>query len=104
MSPRAVTATFILINLLIYSIATVLSYLTHDPMARQVRLTEAPLRQVKRQLARMQRRKEKLEIRLQYLVAGRQKTLQAVLPEGHIITNAFQGLIQGNRSGDLEAR
>ena len=57
LSPRAVTATFILINLLIYSIATVLSYLTHDPVIQQVRLTEAPLRQVKRQLARMQRRK-----------------------------------------------
>ncbi|TMI75632.1 MAG: hypothetical protein E6H05_06200 [Bacillati bacterium ANGP1] len=104
MSPRAVTATFILINLLIYSIATVLSYLTHDPMARQVRLTEAPLRQVKRQLARMQRRKEKLEIRLQYLVAWRQKTLQAVMHEAHIITNAFEELIQEYRMSNLEAR
>src|SRR2546430_14081305 len=89
MSPRAVTATFILINLLIYSIATVLSYLTHDPMARQIRMTEAPLRQVKRQMSRMQRRKEKLEIRLQYLVAWRQKTLQAAMHAAHIITKAF---------------
>ena len=104
LSPRAVTATFILINLLIYSIATVLSYLTHDPVVQQVRLTEAPLRQVKRQLARMQRRKEKLEIRLQYLVAWRQKTLQAVMHEAHIITNAFAELIQEYRMSNLEAR
>src|SRR5207247_9711260 len=88
LSPRAVTATFILINLLIYSIATVLSYLTHDPVIQQVRLTDAPLRQVKRQLARTQRRKEKLEIRLQYVVAWRQKQLQTAMPETHINNNA----------------
>lgn len=104
LSPRAITATFILINLLIYSIATVLSYLTHDPVARQIRVTEAPLQQVKRRLARMQRRKEKLEIRLQYLVAWRQKTLQAVMHEARIITNAFEELIQEYRMSNLEAR
>lgn len=56
-SPAAVTAAFVLINLLIFAIATVLSYLTHDPIHRQVRTTEMPVRRMKRWLTRLQRRK-----------------------------------------------
>ncbi len=103
-NPAAVTAAFVLINLLIYAIAAVLSYLTHDPIVRQIRMTETPLRSVKRQLARMQRRKEKLEIRLQYLVAYRQKSLQAVMHQARIVKNAFEELVQEYRMCNLEAR
>ncbi len=104
MSPRAVTFVFVLINLLIYAIATVLSYLTHDPVVRQIRMTETPLQLVKRQLTRMQRRKEKLEIRLQYLVAWRQKSLQAMTHTAQIVKSEFEELIQEYRMGNLEAR
>jgi len=103
-SPTAVTAAFVLINLLIYAIATVLSYLTHDPVARQIWLTEAPLRRARRQLARLQRRKEKLEIRLQHMVAWRQKTLQAMTHQARVFINEFTELIQEYRMGNLEGR
>src|SRR2546426_92732 len=59
---------------------------------------------VKRALSSMVRRKEKLEMRLHYLVSWRQKTLQAVMHEAHIITNAFEELIQEYRMSNLEAR
>jgi uncharacterized membrane protein len=104
MSPRAVTAVFVLINLLIYAIATVLSYLTHDPVARQTRMTEMPLQRLHRRLARMQRRKEKLEIRLQYMVAGRQKSLQAMMHAAQIVKQEFEELVEEYRMGNLEAR
>lgn len=103
-SPAAVTAAFVLINLLIYAIATVLSYLTHDPIVQQIRLTETPLLRLQRRLTRMQRRKEQLEIRLQYMVASRQKALQAVAHQGHVIRNEFEELIQEYRMGNLEAK
>lgn len=102
-SPSAVTAAFVLINLLIYAIATVLSYLTHDPIVRQTRLTEAPMRQARRRLVKMQRRKAKLEIRVQYMVASRQKALQAIAHQAHAIRNEFEELIQEYRMGNLEA-
>jgi hypothetical protein len=102
-SPAAVTAAFVLINLLIYAIATVLSYLTHDPIVRQIRLTEIPLLRLQRRLARRLRRKEKLEIRVQYLVASRQKALQAVAHQAHVVRNEFEELIQEYRMGNLEA-
>ena len=102
-TPSAVTAAFVLINLLIYAIATVLSYLTHDPIVRQTRLTEAPVRRAQRLLARMQRRREKLEIRVQYMVASRQKALQAVAHQAHAVRNEFEELIQEYRMGNLEA-
>lgn len=103
-SPAAVTAAFVLINLLIYAIATVLSYLTHDPVGRQIWLTEAPLRRVRRQLSRLQRRKERMEIRLQYMVAWRQKTLQAMTHQARVVINEFTELIQEYRMCNLEAR
>jgi hypothetical protein len=103
-SPGAVTAAFVLINLLIYAIAVVLSYLTHDPVIQQIRVTAAPLVRAKRLLGRMQRRKERLEIRLQYIVASRQKSLQAVTHEAHVIRNAYEELIQEYRMGNLEGR
>ncbi|HET6948292.1 MAG TPA: hypothetical protein VFJ45_10830 [bacterium] len=103
-SPGAVTAAFVLINLLIWTMATVLSYLTHDPNVRQIRATEVPLRRSKRRVARMQRRREKLEIRLQYMVAARQKSLQAVMHEAQIFKNEFEELIQEYRMGNLEGR
>src|SRR3989442_7399977 len=104
MSPRAVTAVFVLINLLIYAIATVLSYLTHDPVARQVRMSEIPHQQLQRRMTRLQRRKEKLEIRLQYMVAWRQKSLQAMMHAAQIIKQEFEELIEEYRMGNLEAR
>jgi hypothetical protein len=102
-SPAAVTAAFVLINLLIYAIATVLSFLTHDPVVRQIRLTEIPLRRLQRRLARLQHKKEKLEIRVQYMVASRQKALQAVAHQAHAVRNEFEELIQEYRMGNLEA-
>lgn len=104
LSPGAVSAAFVLINLLIYTMATVLSYLTHDPVAGQLRATEIPLRRFKRRMARLQRRREKLEIALQYLVAARQKALQAVMHEAQIFKNEFEELIQEYRMGNLEGR
>ncbi|OLC31515.1 MAG: hypothetical protein AUH31_02505 [Armatimonadetes bacterium 13_1_40CM_64_14] len=104
MSPRAVTAVFVLINLLIYAIATVLSYLTHDPVARQVRMSEIPHQRLQRRMTRLQRRKEKLEIRLQYMVAWRQKSLQAMMHAAQIIKQEFEELIEEYRMGNLEAR
>lgn len=104
MSPRAVTAVFVLINLLIYTIATVLSYLTHDPVARQLRMTEIPLQRAERRLARLQRRKEKLEIRLQYMVAWRQKSLQAMTHTAQMVKEEFHELIEEYRMGNLAAR
>lgn len=103
-SPGAVTAAFVLINLLIYTMATVLSYLTHDPIVQQIRATEMPLRRSRRQVARLRRKKEKLEIRLQYMVAARQKSLQAVMHEAQIFKNEFEELIQEYRMGNLEGR
>jgi ABC-type multidrug transport system fused ATPase/permease subunit len=103
-SPGAVTAAFVLINLLIFTMAAVLSYFTHDPVARQIRATEAPLRQFKRRMARLQRRRERLEIHLQYMVAARQKALQAVMHEAQIFKNEFQELFQEYRMGNLEGR
>ncbi|MGH2437759.1 MAG: hypothetical protein ACRDFA_12315 [bacterium] len=103
-SPAAVTVAFVLINLLIYAIAAVLSYLTHDPIAQQIRTTETPLKQVKRQLKRLQRRQQKLEIRLQYMVASRQKSLQAVMHEGQMLRNEFEELLQEYRMANVEGR
>lgn len=103
-SPGAVTAAFVLINLLIYAIATVLSYLTHDPIAQQIRATATPLQRVKRELKRVQRRQQKLEIRLQYMVASRQKSLQAVMHEAEMLRNEFEELLQEYRMANLEGR
>lgn len=103
-SPGTVTAAFVLINLLIFTMATVLSYFTHDPVAKQIRATEAPLQRFKRRMTRLQRRREKLEIRLQYMVAGRQKALQAVMHEAQIFKNEFEELLQEYRMGNLEGR
>ncbi len=103
-SPAAVTAAFVLINLLIYAIATVLSYLTHDPVARQIQMTEIPLLRAKRRLARLRRWRDRLEIRLQYMVASRQKSLQAMMHEANIVKNAFEELVQEYRMCNLEAR
>jgi hypothetical protein len=104
MSPRAVTAVFVLINLLIYAIATILSYLTHDPVARQIGMTDIPVHRLQRRLARLQRRKEKLEIRLQYMVAWRQKSLQAMMHAAQIVKEEFEELIEEYRMGNLEGR
>jgi hypothetical protein len=55
-------------------------------------------------MARLQRRKEKLEIRLQYMVAWRQKSLQAMMHAAQIIKQEFEELIEEYRMGNLEAR
>lgn len=104
MSPRAVTAVFVLINLLIYTIATVLSYLTHDPVARQTGMTEIPFHRMQKRMARLQRRKDKLEIRLQYMVAWRQKSLQAMMHAAQVVKEEFEELIEEYRMGNLEGR
>lgn len=103
-SPAAVTAAFVLINLLIYAIATVLSYLTHDPVIQQIRVTETPLVRLVRRIGRMRRKREKMEVQLQRMVATRQKALQAVAHQARIITNAYEELIQEYRMGNLEGR
>jgi len=103
-SPAMATVVFVLINLLIYSIAALLSYFSHDPLATAVWRTERPLRAAQARLAAVERRIAALQVRLHRAAAIRQKAFAQTVEEAHWARNQYEELIQEYRGGNIKAR
>lgn len=103
-SPAMATVVFVLINLLIYSIAAIVSYFSHDPIAKLIRSTERPLSRAKALLAAAEHRIEQLGVQLARIAAVRQKVFDAAFEHAQIERNGYQELIQEYRAGNMRAR
>lgn len=103
-SPGMATLVFVLINLLIYSIAALLSYFSHEPLTREIRRTERPFLDSQARLAAAERRVAELQVRLNRVAAVREKLFAQTVQHAHGVRNDYEELFQEYRAGNLEAR
>jgi len=103
-SPAMATVVFVLINLLIYSIAAILSYFSHDPLAKEIQRTERPVREARGRLATAEGGIAVLQVRLNRFAATREKVFAQTVEEAHWARNQYEELFQEYRGANMEAR
>ncbi|HEV8339738.1 MAG TPA: hypothetical protein VGR25_08785 [bacterium] len=103
-SPTMGTIVFVLINLLLYAVATVLSSFSHNPLAVRIRTTARPLQRSLEGRATPRKRVEELRTALHRIAAVRQKVFDGAVEMAHEERKRFEELIQEYRIGNMEVR